>query len=345
MRICIVPALAGKAWNGATIYNDALGGSEAAVVYIARGLARAGADVHVLCSGEPGKFDGVQYYHASQFADLLRQAWDVLIVSRWSEVLQHPWQAEYRVFWVHDLPQQMGLQLACNKVFCISQFQAKMWGFGAEWIYPTSDGVDTTVFTPNNGPRDTNKLVWISNPDRGLSGAARIFQEIRKRWPDLELHVYGRAAVYGWAGEAERYYLPLPEHSEHVFLHEPLNKIQLANVLKDAWAMFYPSFWPETCCMAALEAQACGTPVIACPIGALPETVQGGILTYDFNNAISQLRNVGRWAKLSASGIQFTSDFSWDTIARRWLDFFTTATRRDVSERAGAENQLSAVVG
>src|SRR3990167_374964 len=345
MKICIAPVLAGKAWNGSTIYQDALGGSESAVVYIARGLARSGADVHVLCSGEPGKFDGVKYYHTSQFANLLEQQWEVVISSRWIEILQHPWQTAYRVLWVHDLPQRMGMQIACNKVFCISEFQSKLWGFAPEYIYQTSDGVDLSIFTPNNGPRDTNKLVWISNPDRGLPGAARIFQDIRKRWPDLALHVYGRAAVYGWDGNAERYYLPLPEHMEHVFLHEPLNRMQLANVLRDAWAMFYPSFWPETCCMAALEAQACGTPVIACPIGALNETVKGGILTYDFNNAISQLRNVGRWAKLSNAGCEFASNLSWDFIARRWLEFLGTAIGGTIPVGAGAENQLSTVVG
>ena len=60
MKILIVPNMAGKPWNGSTIYQDALGGSESAVVYMARGLSRSGADVHVLCSGEPGMFDGVR---------------------------------------------------------------------------------------------------------------------------------------------------------------------------------------------------------------------------------------------------------------------------------------------
>ena len=70
--------------------------------------------------------------------------------------------------------------------------------------------------------------------------------------------------------------------------------------------------------MAALEAQAAGTPVITSTIGALAETVKGGICTNDFVNAVSQLRNVGRWRKLSAAGKAQAQEFSWAAIAAQW---------------------------
>jgi glycosyltransferase involved in cell wall biosynthesis len=70
--------------------------------------------------------------------------------------------------------------------------------------------------------------------------------------------------------------------------------------------------------MVALEAQACGTPVIASPVAALNETVKGGILTNDFANAVSQLQNKSRWAKLSKSGKEFAAEHSWPQVAMRW---------------------------
>lgn len=347
MKICIAPTLAGKPWNGATLYQESLGGSEAAVVYIARGLARAGADVTVMSHGEPGKFDGVTYINSSQLGWLIGQQWDAVIVSRWLELLAQPWQANYRVLWLHDLPYQRGMRISCHKVFVISEFQRAAWGLDPAACYLTSDGVDTKVFTPPSGGlamRDQWKLVWISNPDRGLPVAARIFQEIRKRWPLLELHVYGRASVYGWGPEAEHFYIPQPQFMENVFIHESLSRMQLAAELRTAWAMFYPSFWPETCCMAALEAQASGLPVIAAPLGALPETVKGGILTYDYLNAVSQLRNVNRWEKLSNAGIEFARLRDWDALAGQWLGYIDEQLVRG-SSVPGPQDKLSEMVG
>jgi glycosyltransferase involved in cell wall biosynthesis len=72
--------------------------------------------------------------------------------------------------------------------------------------------------------------------------------------------------------------------------------------------------------MAALEAQSVGTPVIASPYGGLLETVKGGILSYDFLNAVSQLRNKRRWEKLSVAGIEFARENTWSRVADKWLE-------------------------
>jgi glycosyltransferase involved in cell wall biosynthesis len=104
------------------------------------------------------------------------------------------------------------------------------------------------------------------------------------------------------------------------FIHEPLNKAGLAKALREAWAWFYPTYWGETYCIAALEAQAAGTPCITVPLGALDETVKGGILSYDFVNSISQLRNKNRWNKLSAAGKEFAADKDWDDRADQWIE-------------------------
>jgi glycosyltransferase involved in cell wall biosynthesis len=161
-------------------------------------------------------------------------------------------------------------------------------------------------------------LVWNANPDRGLPVAAVIFQEIRKRWPEMTLHVYGRFAVYGWGEEHERLLLPEDKYMEGVTLHQPVARLQLARILMRSWAYFYPTFWPETYCCATLEAQAAGTPVITSPVGALPETVKGGIVTQDIINAVSQLRNVRKWRKCSEAGLEYAKTRDWSLVAQRW---------------------------
>jgi glycosyltransferase involved in cell wall biosynthesis len=189
-------------------------------------------------------------------------------------------------------------------------------------IWKTSDGVDMSLFEGYE-ERDPNRLIWTSNPDRGLNAAAMKFQRLRERLPDLELHVYGRAGVYGWAPAAEDPYMPLPEHSENIILHDPLPRPLLARELMKSKLWFYPTWWPETFCMAALEAQAAGTVCVCSPLAALNEVVKGGVCSYDIEDtAYDLLTNEDEWLRLSDTGRQWAAHYDWALVARRWQERF-----------------------
>lgn len=325
MRLVFLPLPSGKPWNGATIYNEPLGGSEAAVAYMARAFARLGHNVTVYSHGEGGLFDNVHYVQYDGTVPRFSPLTDVVIVSRWLEILSMLPPGDFtRILWLHDTPQARAANIQAHAVFCISRFQAQSWGLDPQHTYIASDGVDCELFYPplEDTVRDSNRLVWISNPDRGLPLAARMFQDLRKRWPDLELHVFGRAAVYGWGPDAERPYIPHEKYMTNVFLHDPLPRVRLADELRNAFAMWYPTYWPEVFCMAALESQACGTPVLCPPIGSLPEVVRGGVVGWDFLNAFSQLRNPNKWKKLSQAGLDFSREYDWASVANGWADIF-----------------------
>lgn len=321
MQLVFTPVIAGKQWNGATIYEEALGGSEAAVVYLARGLARRGHDVTVFTHGQPGTFEDVTYRHINTLHPRELEKYEIHISSRWLEILDAS-PAPWKVFWAHDMPGYQLKSIDARLAVFLTEAHANAWGVPLDHPSVTiiGDGVDTSLFSGHE-ERDENRLIWISNPDRGLYLASKIFvDEILPRWPDLRLHVFGRAAVYGWEPEQERKHLPPQSWVDHgdIILHEPLPRLALARELMKSWAMFYPTFWPETFSMAALEAQAAGAPVITTPTAGLVETVKGGILTNDFVNAVSQLRNANRWEKLSKRGKDFAEDHSWAKIALRW---------------------------
>jgi len=263
--------------------------------------------------------DGVDYVHTNRMAEQVTKEWDAVIISRWHDLLQHGWNTKCLLIWLHDMPQKDMPALKAHKVVVLSQFHASAYGFPAESFEVIGDGVDLSLFEGTDLTRNENVLVWTSNPDRGVALAAKIFQDqLRPRWPDLEFHIFGRSSVYGWPSDMEGPYLPRDEHMENVFLHDPLTKAGLAKMLKEAWAWFYPTYWPETYCIAALEAQAAGTPIVCSRYGALMETVLGGIPTYDFVNAISQLRNKNRWKKLSEVGVEYAANADWDERAKQW---------------------------
>jgi glycosyltransferase involved in cell wall biosynthesis len=170
--------------------------------------------------------------------------------------------------------------------------------------------------------RDPDRLIWTSNPNRGLANAVRIFRQLRRRYPALTLHIYGRSAVYGWGTEDplhERFFLPDADEPG-VVLHDPLPKPQLARELMKSWCMPYFSTWPETFSLACTEAQCAGVPVLATPYGALPDTVRGGVLTYDAVGAFTRLREDPKeWERLSLLGRDFTRTLDWDAVALTWV--------------------------
>ena len=326
-----LPVATTKPWTGCTIYTQPLGGSESAVAYTARSLARMGHEVHVYVQHAqvPSEItDAVKYYgevghNPSMFNQLLDQEWDSVVSSRWPDILNQPWKTKQLVLWLHDMGQTPMATGGKTKIVFVSEFQrVEGWRFADDGNYTIiGNGVDLSLFEPHkNVVRDKNKLIWISNPDRGLAMAAKILHDqLLPSWPNLELHVYGSAEVYGYHASVDIPHLPRPEHRRKVFMHKSLNRRALAKVLSESWAMFYPTFWPETYCMAALEAQAAGCPVIAPPLAALNTTVKGGILGYDYKNAISQLRNVKKYKSLSDKGREFASTRDWEHRAVQWI--------------------------
>src|SRR3990167_2307913 len=323
MKIIFTPLIAGRCWNGRTLTTEPLGGSESAVGFLARALSLRGHQVIVYTHhAEQGVFDGVEYRNIYWLRDLPKETCDVHILSRWPDILSAmpPDRVGQRILWVHDMGNQV---LQGDKIVFLTQYHIAQYPIDAEAAkrcFVIGNGVNLGDFL-NNVPlaeREPGKMLWTSNPDRGLHVAARILQELRQKWPELTLHIFGRASVYGGGQEAEAPFYPRAEDTEGLVVHEPVSKAALAQELKKAWCLFYPTTWPETYCIATLEAQAAGTPVIAAPYGALTETVKGGLLAYDFEDAIAQLRNPDVWNQLSTEGRKFAAQCDWLNRAKEW---------------------------
>ena len=75
----------------------------------------------------------------------------------------------------------------------------------------------------------------------------------------------------------------------------------------------------ETFCIAVMESQAAGTPVISVPYAALPYTVAGGLLDWDVESSVDQLMDPASWELLSLRGKEYASRHDWDDkIADTW---------------------------
>ncbi|MDP6756714.1 MAG: glycosyltransferase family 1 protein [Chloroflexota bacterium] len=162
--------------------------------------------------------------------------------------------------------------------------------------------------------------VGTIQPRKNLAVVLEGFERLRKGGDERELLLVG---VAGWSGEEESSRgLPDPEALDGVRLLGGLPTEQVAHLMKAAEALIMAGFY-EGFGLPALEAMACGTPVLAAEAGALPEVVGDVGLLFDPNDPAELaglMRRVGEEPglreRLGAEATALASEFSWESHAR-----------------------------
>jgi D-inositol-3-phosphate glycosyltransferase len=135
--------------------------------------------------------------------------------------------------------------------------------------------------------------------------------------------------------------------SDAVRFLPPQTSAALADLYRAADLVAVPSY-NESFGLVALEAQACGTPVVAAAVGGLVTAVRNGVSGVlvnghdpdDWARALGGLlASPGRRAELSRGAVEQARSFSWDRTAARLLTVYREAVAehraRIVSELAG----------
>lgn len=279
-----------------------LGGSESACVGLARALVARGHRVYVfttqLHQDAPAvDHAGVRWYHTSELPHVSHLVdWDVFVALRLPQVFQFGIQAGVRILWNQDLmvgeaakQQTMALGWAYDLVAYVSQYHRKQWEGRIPELKPfgwvTKNGYDPAL-VPSQAVKHPHRIIHISRPERGLRPLLAMWPELKRRVPDAELHICRYNSMYdaqGWGKVCAAYDEAVARvHAEVggiTYLGE-LGKPALYQAIAESAVMWYPGVvdFAETSCIAAIEAQACGTPFVGSYKGALPETVPHGIL-------------------------------------------------------------------
>jgi glycosyltransferase involved in cell wall biosynthesis len=131
----------------------------------------------------------------------------------------------------------------------------------------------------------TVRIIYHTTPHRGLELLVPVFEELAKRYKNIHLDVYSSFSIYGW-NERDAPYLGLFERCKNhpqITYHGAVTNEEVREALKKSHIFAYPSIWPETSCLAAIEALSAKN-IVVCPnYAALPETTAGFANMYQWH--------------------------------------------------------------
>jgi D-inositol-3-phosphate glycosyltransferase len=215
-------------------------------------------------------------------------------------------------------------------------------------------GVDLEVFVPGNQKsarqqlglaEDAIVLLFVGRiqplkaPDVLIESAA----EILKRHPELRSRL-----VVAICGGPSGSGLERPDTlvmlakdlgiSDVVRFVPPTNRGELVKWFQSASVCVVPSY-SESFGLVAIEAQACGTPVIAARVGGLPTAVRDGIsgvlvdgheATTWANHIIEVVTNEDLRSRLSIGAVSHAAHFGWEDTTDKLISVYNEAVKSSI---------------
>jgi glycosyltransferase involved in cell wall biosynthesis len=187
-------------------------------------------------------------------------------------------------------------------------------------------------------PSDKIRLIYTSMPNRGLEILLDSFQLLDRN--DVELIIYSSNIIYG-----KGYNDSVSSHYEKLFhrcktMKNVIYKGYAMNTavrkaLQQSHILAYPSIFPETSCLAAIEAGAAGCKIVTTNYGALSETCDKWASYTDYTNDYNILvKNYTEILKHEIDNYNdtgyniqsewFNDNYSWENRKHEWNTFFNS---------------------
>lgn len=319
-------------WDEELEKTQGMGGSEMAAIRLARELHNlTGMKVRIFNNRTERKdLNGVIYHPASEVIGYMKD-FEPKVHIAWRHNVKITHAPTY--LWSHDLA-CLGMEKHENYdgVLVLSEFH-KNFVRGMFPMIPEEklivfrNGIDVEHFY--DAPKNPNKMLYMSSPDRGLDKAILVIEEARKTLPDLELHLgysFNNMIKMGKTAEAQKL-MDMINERPWVTMHGNMNREQLTKMLSDGAVWIYPTDFQETFCKTALEMICSKVFPVYHGIGALVDTLKD----YRINGMAKQLdvpcneQTLGIYADAVVEAIKAKSwenikptkeTISWNSVAK-----------------------------
>ena len=339
-NILIYSGFSTEQWNYTYSLENALGGSETAVISIAHNFPK-NYNVYVLGDVKNEEVDNVTYVHLYNGGKLFNEkCFNTIIVSRYVAFYEmFKMACYYRSYvWAHDTNLiHYGCELSSTEIvkkhneringcICLTEWHKQLFGEK----YPEMKDKITLI---NNGiplekistiEKQKNKFVYTSCTERGLERVVNLWSNILELAPDAKLYIssYNKFPKNKEEEELETIMKKYPESIIHM---GKLSKPQLYELIGSAEYWFYPTNWPETSCITAMEMLASKVICIYYPFAGLIDTMNGQGIKTSYGNEIEDIKNImfdeKRKNELRENGYKYiNSTCSWRKRLDKWCE-------------------------
>jgi glycosyltransferase involved in cell wall biosynthesis len=191
-------------------------------------------------------------------------------------------------------------------------------------------GVDRNLFRPLRTTNPKKFRIGFAKhleSHYGVEELIRAVEILARKGQEVELYVYGE----GDLKERLLDYILSNKLEQHIFLFGAVDHESLPEIYNQFSVFAMPSTGQESFGVAAIEAQACGIPVIASNTGGIPEAVlngETGILTEPGNiNQIAEaietlLDDEELRIKMGKNAVEWSKNFDWENSVSEMIDAY-----------------------
>lgn len=305
--------------------SEALAAAGHAVTLFAPGDSRARVDLHACCPralrGQHGVCDP-NLWAALQIQAVLDQS-DAFDIIHFHTGYLHFAMREYlppHLTTLHGRldfdPPQFYARYPRAPLVSISEAQRQPWPH-ASWVRTIHHGLPRDLL--HAGPGDGDYLAFIGriSPEKRVDRAVEIARRV-----DMPLKIAAKIddADAAYMAQSIR---PLLDAPGVEFLGEA-DEAQKQELLAHAAALLFPIDWPEPFGLVMIESLACGTPVIACAQGSVPEIIEHGRSGFLVDSIDSAVRAVRRLRELDRAECRcaFEQRFTAERMAADYVEAY-----------------------
>jgi UDP-glucose:(glucosyl)LPS alpha-1,2-glucosyltransferase len=202
---------------------------------------------------------------------------DNVVISRSISALSKEPESKVRIYWTHEVPatkngpgEEYQIYMnsrwkVCDGTAFVSNWQMNEYLGRYKMVWPDWERVRVlhNAIDPipeHDKPQDKLRLIYISNPNRGLDILYEVFVELDQKYPNLELEVYSSAKLYGLDHEDipwRKLFKQLEEHP-HIRYQKAVPNEEIRMALQRSHILAYPCVWGETSCISLIESMSAG---------------------------------------------------------------------------------------
>lgn len=329
-------------WNYTYTLNNALGGSEKAVAYLSNCFPK---DYTIYISGhvENETINNIHYIHLDQLPKLINcVSFHTIIVSRYIAFYEmFPTCSFYQSFiWAHDvllLPYGTNLSDSqilkkwdkyINGCICLTEWHknqfSERYPILKEKIHIINNGIDIDSFYNNKTPNSMknkikNRFIYTSRPDRGLNNLLKLWPQILEKIPDATLTI----SSYGnFPSNPDEKLLKniIDQNSDSIRYLGKLSTDKLYEEMSCSEYWLYPTHWPETSCITALEMLMSEVICLYYPVAGLINTIGEYGLAVNKGEEIETIVSLTEEQKenLRTNGRKYAESCSWEIRYKIW---------------------------